>query len=378
MGLDGFLSHIKKKFSDIVKREHISLYSHSTVFFDISSYLYKYICIFGSHDGRWLTAMMQLFLTFRQNKVNIIPIFDGTPPDAKKDETDMRREQRAKIKNKGDTLEECVNKLRNKETLSEEEMKLFKDTVAHLKEKNGTTKLKSLMSFAIKTEEPDKIQDEDIDEVEVYVSSLRRQMVYIRDTDYTKLKDMLNILGIPFKTAPNEAETYCCSMVRKGLGRAVISCDSDCFAHGAKDVILSLETTGMIEHLELQDVLDSLEITPSQLTDLAFLFGCDYNAKNKLYKVGPVKAIELIKKFGRLEDIEGYDKDKLNSYIEMRSLFNVEYPPMKKLANKDIDEEALLNFIEEHRLRVGREKVEQTIKIINKKAEIVFTEEEND
>ena len=102
MGLDGFLSHIKKKFPDIVKREHISLYSHSTVFFDISSYLYKYICIFGSHDGRWLTAMMQLFLTFRQNKVNIIPIFDGVAPDAKKDETDMRKEQRAKIKNKGD------------------------------------------------------------------------------------------------------------------------------------------------------------------------------------------------------------------------------------------------------------------------------------
>ena len=132
----------------------------------------------------------------------------------------------------------------------------------------------------------------------------------------------------------------------------------------------------MIEHLELQDILDSLEITAAQLTDLAFLFGCDYNAKNKLYKVGPVKAIELIKKFGKLEDIEGYDKEKLNSYIQMRSLFNVEYPPMKKLKNKDIDEEALLNFIEEHRLRVGREKVEQTIKIINKKAEIVFTEDE--
>ncbi len=376
MGLSGFLSYIKKKHPEIVKKEHISLYSHSTVFFDISSYLYKYICIFGSHDGRWLTAMLQLFLTFRQNKVNIIPIFDGVAPEAKKDETDMRKEQRAKIKNKGDTLEECVTKLRNKETLTEEEMKLFKETISHLKEKNGTTKLKSLMSFAIKTEDPNKILDEDIDEVDVYVSSLRRQMVYIRDTDYTKLKDMLNILGIPFKTAPNEAETYCCSMVRRGLGRAVISCDSDCFAHGAKDVILSLETTGMIEHLELQDILDSLEITQSQMTDLAFLFGCDYNAKNKLFKVGPVKAIELIKKFGRLEDIEGYDKEKINSFVELRSLFNVEYPPMKKLKNKDIDEDALLNFIEEHRLRVGREKVEQTIKIINKKAEIVFADEE--
>jgi 5'-3' exonuclease len=376
MGITGLLTHIKKKFPEIVKKEHISLYSHCTIFFDIASYLYKYICIFGTHDGRWLNCMLQMLLMLKSNKVNVVVVFDGQAPDAKKDETDMRKEQRAKIKNKGDTLEECVNKLRNKESLTEEELTLFKDTVKHLKEKNGTTKLKSLMSFAIKTEDPNKILDEDIDEVDVYINSLRRQMVYIRDTDYTKLKDMLNILGIPFKTAPNEAETYCCSMVRRGLGRAVISCDSDCFAHGAKDVILSLETTGMIEHLELQDVLDCLEITSQQMTDLAFLFGCDYNAKNKLFKVGPVKAIELIKKFGRLEDIEGYEKEKINNFVELRSLFNVEYPPMKKLKNKDIDEEALLNFIEEHRLRVGREKVEQTIKIINKKAEIVFFDED--
>jgi 5'-3' exonuclease len=121
MGLDGFLSHIKKKFPTLIKREHISLYSHSTVFFDISSYIYKYICIFGSHDGRWLTAMLQLFLTFRQNKVNIIPVFDGKAPDAKKDENDQRKEQRAKIKNKANLLEECINKIRNTDTLTEEE-----------------------------------------------------------------------------------------------------------------------------------------------------------------------------------------------------------------------------------------------------------------
>ena len=74
------------------------------------SIFYKYICIFGSNDGRWLTAMLQLFLTFRQNKVNIIPVFDGKAPDAKKDENDQRKEQRAKIKNKANLLEECINK----------------------------------------------------------------------------------------------------------------------------------------------------------------------------------------------------------------------------------------------------------------------------
>ncbi len=377
MGLDGFLSYVKKKHPGLVRTEHISLYSHQTVFFDISSYIYKYVCIFGTHDGRWLTAMLQLFLTYRENKINIIPIFDGKPPDAKKDESDMRKEQRNKIKNKAETLEEGVNLLREGKTPDEETMTLIKDCLKTLKEKNETTKLKSLMKFANEqSNESENITEDDLNELEIYVSSLRRQMVYIRDSDYTALKDMLNILGIPFKTAPNEAETYCCAMIRQGIGSAVISCDSDCFAHLAKDVILSVDTSGMIEHLTLQDILDALEIDEEQMTDLAFLFGCDYNAKNKLYKVGPVKALELIKKYGRLENIEGYDKEKINSFIELRKLFRIDYPPMKKYANKDIDEEALLNFVEDKRIRVGRNKIEEVVKKINQKVELVFADEE--
>ena len=377
MGLDGFLSYVKKKHPGLVRTEHISLYSHQTVFFDISSYIYKYVCIFGTHDGRWLTAMLQLFLTFRENKINIIPIFDGKAPDAKKDETDMRKEQRNKIKNKAETLEEGINLMKEGKTPEEETMTLIKDCLKTLKEKNETTKLKSLMKFANEqSNESENITEEDLTELEIYVSSLRRQMVYIRDSDYGDLRDMLNILGIPFKTAPNEAETYCCAMIRQGIGSAVISCDSDCFAHLAKDVILSVDTSGMIEHLTLQDILDALEIDEEQMTDLAFLFGCDYNAKNKLYKVGPVKALELIKKYGRLENIEGYDKEKINSFIELRKLFRIDYPAMKKYANKDIDEEALLNFVEDKRIRVGRNKIEEVVKKINKKVELVFADDE--
>ena len=49
---------------------------------------------------------------------------------------------------------------------------------------------------------------------------------------------------------------------------------------------------------------------------------------------------------------------------------------MKKYANKDIDEEALLNFVEDKRIRVGRNKIEEVVKKINKKVELVFADEE--
>ena len=49
---------------------------------------------------------------------------------------------------------------------------------------------------------------------------------------------------------------------------------------------------------------------------------------------------------------------------------------MKKYVNKDIDEEALYNFMEEKRIRVGRNKVEDVIRKINQKVELVFADEE--
>ena len=48
---------------------------------------------------------------------------------------------------------------------------------------------------------------------------------------------------------------------------------------------------------------------------------------------------------------------------------------MKKLANGSIDEEALLNFIDEHRIRIGAQRVKEVTKIVNTKAKIVFNEE---
>jgi hypothetical protein len=47
---------------------------------------------------------------------------------------------------------------------------------------------------------------------------------------------------------------------------------------------------------------------------------------------------------------------------------------MKKLANKEIDEDALMNFIEEHRIRIGAQRVRDVVKVVNTKAKIVFND----
>jgi len=378
MGLDGFLSFVRQKYPTLINEDHISKYANQFVFFDIASYMYKYICIFGSQDGRWLNAMLNLFLLFKNNKLNVITVFDGKPPDQKKDEIDERKEKRNKIKEKIKSLETCIQKYNNEEEFTKEEIELLKDILKKIADKMVTTKLKKLLSFSRTpvevTEDSFKLDDKDAEDIRNYITSLEKQMVYIGEKDTVHLKDLLHILGIPFVVSPSESEGYCCSMIKQGLGSAIISCDTDCLSHGAHEVVFSIDVqSGLITYMNLEELLSSMELTHPQFIDFGILIGCDYNKKNKLPKVGPVKALDLIKRYGTIDKIEGYDISILN-HEEIRTLFNLEYPPMKKIKQKKIDEQALYGFIDEHNLKIGYDRIRQAVEKSKEKLELIFEE----
>jgi len=100
MGLDGFLAFAKKKYPGVIINEHVTLYSHQRVFMDISSYIYKYISIFGNQNSRWLGCLLQMFLNLKSCKVHVVPIFDGKAPDEKRknSKTERKKEKKQKIK----------------------------------------------------------------------------------------------------------------------------------------------------------------------------------------------------------------------------------------------------------------------------------------
>jgi len=371
MGLDGFLSFVRQKYPDVIHEEHISKYANQFIFFDIASYMYKYICIFGSQDGRWLNAMLNLFLLFKNNKLNIVTVFDGKPPDEKKDEIDERKEKRNKIKEKIKMLNGCVQKYANDEEFTPEEIELVKDVKKKIEEKGSTTKLKQLLHSRVAPKALE-IDDKDIEDIQNYILSLEKQMVYIGEKDTFHLKDLLNILGIPFVVSPSESEGYCCYMIKQGLGSAIISCDTDCFAHGATEVILSIDVqSGAITYVNLEELLQEMELTQQQFIDFGILIGCDYNKKNKLPKVGPVKALELIKKYKSIDNIQGYDITVLK-HQDIRKLFNLEYPLIKRIKQKNIDEPALYGFIDEHNLKIGYDRIQNALKKTKEKMEILF------
>ena len=379
MGLDGFLQFVKKKYPDTIKTNHISLYAHKIVFIDIASYVYKYIFIFGNNNSQWLSSMLQMFLTLRGNKINIIPVFDGKAPEAKKDEIDDRKEKRKKVKDRMKLVEDIIEKITFNKSLTQDEIDLANEIVKKIKDKEGTTKLKNLLSMSNLTIssqnevlQKDSFTQDDINMLNQYILNIKKQMVYIGDKDTEHLKNLIDILGIPYVVAPEEAEAYCCSMLKQGIGSAVISCDTDCFTHGAKQVVLTFDVqNGNITYIDLEELLEELELSHSSFIDFSILIGCDYNKKNKLPKVGPVKALELIKKYNSIDNIQGYDISMLN-HVDIRKLFNPTYKKIKKVLNKDIDEDALQNFIEEHNLRINKNRISEAIKIIQQKASLSF------
>jgi flap endonuclease-1 len=371
MGLDGFKAYIVKKYPDIIINEHITLYSHQRVFMDISSYIYKYITTLGTQNSRWINCILQMFLSLKSYKVHVVPVFDGKPPEEKKEELEDRKEKRQKIKDKIKKLEEAIQNYKNK-TLSEEDNTYLLEIIKDLQSKNKSTKLKSLL---FKVDDEIEVTDNDILDIENYISfSLNRNMYYMGSKEVETVKELLNVIGIPFIQAPDEAETLCCYLCKQGFGTAVISRDTDCFAHGCPNTILDYEpSSGMITSVRLDDLLTSMEFTHDEFIDFAILIGCDYNKKSKLKGVGTAKAFELITQFRKIEDIVSTKYDIANlEYKHIRPLFKKTYEKIKVKKHKSIDRDALESFIDEYNLNININRLDNLIDQCEKEPELQF------
>ena len=382
MGLDGFLAFTRKKYPDVILTEHITLYSHQRLFMDIASYIYKYICVFGNNDTKWLECMFQMFLNLKSYKVHVVPIFDGVSPIEKQGEVDDRKEKRLQIKNKAKLLEQAVEGYKNK-SLSDEQEQLIRDVLTDLEKKNKSSKLKSLLFQKTKSLSPkiENISDIDIVDIETYICSLKKTMFYVGSKETDLIKEMLSILGIPYIQAPQEAEACCSTLCKMGYGSAVISCDTDCFAHGCPCTVLSYDvSSGMITTVKMDELLEQMELTQDEFIDFSILIGCDYNKKTKLKNVGPVKALELIKKYRKIELIEGYNIEQME-YKKIRLLFNNIISPKSKLLrikpHTNIDKKALNNFTDEYNIRCNYNRLKELMKEYDKTPEIQFLENED-
>jgi flap endonuclease-1 len=184
------------------------------------------------------------------------------------------------------------------------------------------------------------------------VSSTRLTSAMVKDT-----KTLLFAMGLPFIEAPSDAEAQAAFIVKKGDAYAVAGRDYDTLLYGSPRLVrnLAIRSTEFYpskgyskvlkpELIEVEEALSRLGVTREQLIDIAILVGTDFNKGVK--GIGPKKALQLIRKYGRIENIPGDVSEPLDNYEEVRRIFM--YPEVKEeyeVKHAGFDEKVLMEFL---------------------------------
>jgi DNA excision repair protein ERCC-5 len=111
-----------------------------------------------------------------------------------------------------------------------------------------------------------------------------------------QIQTLLRLCGVPYVTAPMEAEAQCAALAALGLVDGVITDDSDVFLFGGARVFKNMfNQSRTVECFLAGDLVRELGLTRDTLIRLACLLGSDYI--DGLPGVGPVVAMELLKEF---------------------------------------------------------------------------------
>ncbi|KAF9647971.1 PIN domain-like protein [Thelephora ganbajun] len=149
-------------------------------------------------------------------------------------------------------------------------------------------------------------------EIEQEINGLRKeQKAAMRDSEditgqmIAQIMMMLRLFGIPYITAPMEAEAQCAELVRLGLVEGIITDDSDVFLFGGNRVFRNMfNQSKTVECFLSSDLTRELGLDRGTLVRLAYLLGSDYT--EGLAGVGPVVAMELVKEFPGEDGLERF------------------------------------------------------------------------
>ena len=186
-------------------------------------------------------------------------------------------------------------------------------------------------------------------------------------------KRLLNYMGVPWVQAPSEGEAQVAYLVRKGRVWACGSQDWDSLLFGAPRLVRNLTITGRRklpgkekyitvkpEIVELDSVLSELGISHDQLITLGILVGTDYN-QGGIKGIGPKTALKTVKEKGSMESVFSDLEWKFKTTPQ--EIFNFfKNPPVEEteLEEKELQPERLMEMLCEER-SFSRERIESVV-----------------
>ena len=164
--------------------------------------------------------------------------------------------------------------------------------------------------FAVEvSRENDGVQS--VPDYERELKSLRQQQKRdLRDADEVtqvmiqECQQLLKLFGLPYITAPMEAEAQCAELAKLGLVDGIVTDDSDVFLFGGMRVYRHMfNDRHTVQCYLASDLEKELSMDQKRLIAAALLLGSDYT--EGIPSIGPVSAVEILAEFAN-EGLAGF------------------------------------------------------------------------
>lgn len=314
MGIRGLNTFIKKVCPECITINKISKYSGKIFGIDASILLYKYRHI-SNIDESCINSHIIGFLNrikyYLNNNIIPVFIFDGTPPEQKKITLKKRQSIKKKIYEKIEILQDLTA-----DTESEQQ------------------------------------------EIDKEINNLSRQIINVTKTHITEVKNLLDILGINYYDAPDEAEKYCVFLQQNKIIDYIVTDDTDVFTFGGINVLKSSIKNDLIE-TDIEQFLKKIDYSRDKFIDFCILSGCDYLSYIPNLAINTVYT--LFKKLHSIEDIinlnkytfsEEYIQNNGKEVTNVRDIFlKFEYTTPTPLKHKLINKDEFKSFLQKMNIK---------------------------
>lgn len=145
----------------------------------------------------------------------------------------------------------------------------------------------------------------------------------VSSTMVKECQELLQTFGVPYITAPMEAEAQCATLYELGLVDGIVTDDSDCFLFGGNCIYKNMfNQAKWVECYDTETLQREFSLTREKFIDLAQLLGSDYT--EGLLGVGPVTGMEIISEFKDLHDFKQWWEKLQNRQGKQEDLLNNE------------------------------------------------------
>jgi DNA excision repair protein ERCC-5 len=133
----------------------------------------------------------------------------------------------------------------------------------------------------------------------------RRDADEVTQTMILECQALLRLFGLPYITAPMEAEAQCAELVHLGLVDGIVTDDSDIFLFGGTRIYKNMfNAAKYVECYLASDLEKEFSLTREKLVRFSHLLGSDYT--EGIPGVGPVTALEILTDFSDLVEFKDW------------------------------------------------------------------------